>query len=1021
MRQARLLALLILLAVMALQPLAGVASASQSAPSNIVPVRYVAIKAGDAVSGWEGLDARGEAGNLEYAARLVQEFGGEIVLKFRLVEAFVFEGSPVLAAKLRALGYVVYPDPVVELDEPLEFNTGITPDLAASVPTIGADLLHSLGVTGEGVRVAILDTGVENLHPWLVRNGESVVTWEYDATGEGVVDYCRDPTTGEPSIHGTHVAGIVASQDSTFRGVAPGADIYDIIVFPPSTGCNWTYGSLIAAGIEAALLGPDGLENSGDEAHVINLSLGAMRSPFLNELLYRGVLRSIVSLMVEEAVSKGVIVVFSAGNSGPTFYTVNYNCSYQGVLCVAASDTAGTVSRADDTIAPFSSKGPLGLWHPAPHIAAPGVAIVAPIPTETGFEAAALSGTSMAAPHVAGAAALLLSAGKDPKDTPALLANTADPIDDYIYSLYFGASTVYYSSGSGLIDVVDAYNTPVVASIVEGPGFFGETVVSPSNPGVLVVELKNIGSQTATVTYSGMDLQYGPQPLYETARMFSDSASPSQVELAPGESQLVSIVVEYAGAPPGPHSGVVKFTVTSGINYYRLAIPITVVSAIEVGWLPTDPDRTPEFLIDFIYTWDYILPVPVIVENVGASFAVNVSSTEPVSIAIVTPSSTVSQSIIWSDSLLWAPEPGLYAVAVTRVPLTLQWLYPPSYTGQISISLEGLRVDFSDIEEQILLLDSRVGLLEAITIDLEARVSGLERSAEDLSSVVEDLGRSVESLGQRVGDLEDVVGDLENRVELLESSLQDLNSSVSQLSRAVEDLEYAVSSLEERVSLLESAVEDYGDRIGQLEDSVTSLQLELEEVGERLDSLEASLVEVQNTLEKVDKSLGEAVEALNTLEDRVGVLEDSASQAERDIGVLRDEISSLRNTVSLTSQTIASISGSIQDLQYRVENASSRLESLEAIIGELSARVSGLEEDSSKAQEALEASSNDLQQAKSEIESLKERISQLESQLEEAKSSAESGSQMGMAGLAVGGLALLAVIAIAARTMLARE
>jgi len=60
-----------------------------------------------------------------------------------------------------------------------------------SVKTIGADRLAALGVNGSGVRVAVIDTGVENLHPWLIRKDNvSVVAWEVDATGTGVVDYC---------------------------------------------------------------------------------------------------------------------------------------------------------------------------------------------------------------------------------------------------------------------------------------------------------------------------------------------------------------------------------------------------------------------------------------------------------------------------------------------------------------------------------------------------------------------------------------------------------------------------------------------------------------------------------------------------------------------------------------------------------------------------------------------------------------------------------------------------------------
>ncbi|MER6916027.1 S8 family serine peptidase [Streptomyces sp. NPDC000594] len=262
-----------------------------------------------------------------------------------------------------------------------------TADLDKSTGQIGAPKAWEAGYDGKGVTIAVLDTGVDANHPDL--KGQVI----------GAKNFSASSGTADRRGHGTHVAataaGTGAKNGGTYRGVAPGAKILNGKVLSDRGGGTE---SSVLAGIEWAV---------AQGADVINMSLGGRDEPGLDPL------ESQINKVSEE---KGVLFAVSAGNQGPGARTVGSPGSADAALTVGAVDDA-------DKIADFSSIGPrTGDGGIKPDVTAPGVDITAAsapgstIAREVGEKPAGyvtVSGTSMAAPHAAGAAALLKQRNPD--------------------------------------------------------------------------------------------------------------------------------------------------------------------------------------------------------------------------------------------------------------------------------------------------------------------------------------------------------------------------------------------------------------------------------------------------------------------------------------------------------------------------------------------------------------------------------------------------------------------------------
>ncbi|MEU9294863.1 S8 family peptidase [Streptomyces sp. NPDC048266] len=246
--------------------------------------------------------------------------------------------------------------------------------LERSTRQVNAPEAWAAGYDGTGTTVAVLDTGADVEHPDL--KGRVTAS----------ANFTDSPTTGDFQGHGTHtlstVGGSGAASDGRKKGVAPGAALLNgkVLDDSGSGAASW-----IIAGMEWAV---------AQGADVVSMSLG---SPVPTDCT------DPMSVAAEElARNDGTLFVVAAGNSGPALDTVSSPGCAPGVLTVGATDR-------DDSTAYFSSRGPTIVHHTLkPELAAPGVGISAAAAGGRGVYAyRSMSGTSMATPHVAGAAAIV--------------------------------------------------------------------------------------------------------------------------------------------------------------------------------------------------------------------------------------------------------------------------------------------------------------------------------------------------------------------------------------------------------------------------------------------------------------------------------------------------------------------------------------------------------------------------------------------------------------------------------------
>lgn len=451
----------------------------------------------------------------------------------RVYNGIAVHATPDQLADLEALPGVVAVHPLIP-KEPANAVAGAT----VGAPMLWAGLAAQTRLTGQGVTIAIIDTGIDTLHTTFggpgtgyglndpTRIGDvpgfpsAKIVDGYDFAGD---DYNANPASGsyqpipqpdpDPTDcygfgHGTHVAATAAGYGVTpdgltytgpytdglaltpFRvapGIAPEAQLVALKVF----GCGGS-SEIVDLAVEWAL-DPNGDGDLRDAVDIINLSLG---SPY-------GAVFDATALAVENATRAGVIVVASAGNTGDIHLAISSPGIASGAISVAAVNAG--LGAGQEVVATFSARGPRrGDAILKPDLSAPGVSLYSAA-RGTGSFGVSSSGTSMAAPVVAGGLALLrqlhpVADGWRSDELKALAMNTAAaPILD--------GNQVPYSllrAGAGRLDLVAAAESALIAYDADRPDLvsisFGLLDVADTFSAVRTARLANKSALPISVT-----------------------------------------------------------------------------------------------------------------------------------------------------------------------------------------------------------------------------------------------------------------------------------------------------------------------------------------------------------------------------------------------------------------------------------------------------------------------------------------------------------------------------------------
>ncbi|MFF4897090.1 S8 family serine peptidase [Streptomyces sp. NPDC001068] len=392
--------------------------------------------------------------------------------------------------------------------------------LDKSVPQIGAPKAWAAGYNGKGVKIAVLDTGVDTTHPDLK---DQVIESKNFTTAADASDHFG---------HGTHVASIAAGTGAKshgkYTGVAPGAKILNGKVLD-DTGSGDDSG--ILAGMEWA---------AAQGADVVNLSLGGYDTPEIDPL------EAEVNKLSNE---KGILFAIAAGNEGPE--TIGSPGSADAALTVGAVD-------GNDELADFSSTGPSAEGTIKPDVTAPGVDITAAaakgsvIDQEVGENPPGyltISGTSMATPHVAGAAAILKQEHPDwgYQQLKAALTGSAK-----------GGKYTPFEQGSGRIQVDKAIKQTVVADPVSVNLGVQQWPHTDDTPVTKQLTYRNLGTKDVTLGLSVSGT--GPGGAAAPAGFFKLGAT--EVTVPAGGTAAVDVTADtkLGGTLDGAYSAYVTAT-----------------------------------------------------------------------------------------------------------------------------------------------------------------------------------------------------------------------------------------------------------------------------------------------------------------------------------------------------------------------------------------------------------------------------------------------------------------------------
>lgn len=408
------------------------------------------------------------------------------------------------------------------------------------------------GTDGTGIKVGVIDSGINYDHPDL--GGTSTAAFPTSRVTTGWDYVGNDASPMDCFGHGTHVAGILGADGNPKLngafGVAPKVTFGAYRVFNCSG--EGTTDNVLAAMIQA---GKDGM-------NVVNLSLGATAVSWPTETAYP------LTQAAANLVKQGVVVVASAGNSDKGLFTVGSPAVAPGVISVAATDATG------EAIAPYSAIGLAADLSLSPTIAAPGSDVYS---TVLGSGHATKSGTSMAAPEVAGAVAEILQA-KGWKVTPgtpekvsALLYGTASPLASTTSGVT-GRPEAVFRQGAGLLQLQSALAATVTASpstLKLGEGSSDTKTIRLSNTGRSAVTYKvSVATAASAAASTGSRIDVGNQTPSWAFGGVGFSASPRTVTVPAGGTATVKVTITapssiLSGRQGMLYGGWVRFTAST--------------------------------------------------------------------------------------------------------------------------------------------------------------------------------------------------------------------------------------------------------------------------------------------------------------------------------------------------------------------------------------------------------------------------------------------------------------------------
>jgi subtilisin family serine protease len=545
----------------------------------------------------------------------LERAGARVLRDYRTLDAFAVVSSGRTAARVARLPAVARLAPVevlaTEAEQEVDQSRATTAD-------VGAPELWNQGITGTGIRIAVLDTGTDVTHPDLddrdFRRWSSLLNPGKVVDARSFVGGGCAPLLGatDGHGHGTHVAGIatgtgegtpLSSDNGRYAGIAPDAELaVGKVLTDAGAGLN----SDLLAALEWAAT-PAGTTTCSIGAHIVNLSLGSESRP---QRLNTGSDVDLVSEMLNRlAVRYGTLFVAAAGNSGPFLgsvleapggaaqalsvgasakdYDVNHDDTLSGDTCAGyqqgANDCSAGPGSQPPSLSAFSSRGPSGdLWL-RPDVSAPGYNIVS-AQAATGAALAqndlnqgtrldplyaTATGTSMATPATAGTAALLLQAYRDRHGSLPAGASGVSGLTAPAYALVRAA--LMNTAGGGQLEARWILSTGL-----------GTTPSCPPLPDPLLLEF-------CSIILGGLGTLVGNQVLYQVR---NGAADPYVGPLGEGAGKIDAV-----RALAALRDGVVVYSAASGSGVAAGTGPRDLQGSWQIGAIRAGTSRSQRFVL----------------------------------------------------------------------------------------------------------------------------------------------------------------------------------------------------------------------------------------------------------------------------------------------------------------------------------------------------------------------------------------------------------------------------------------